>query len=184
LDETDWQKQLLFGVVMLVVVGGLIGVVVAVAGLKFADLAGIGSKHTSHSSSRPYIPRNVSSSGPSTATATQASPSSGSTATSPSTSAAPTKKPRRHAISLEASPSRVAAMGRINLSGRYAAPDGTRLQVQQQDNGVWSDFPVTVTVSGGQFATYVETGHTGRTRFRVTDSAHGRSSNTVAVTVG
>jgi hypothetical protein len=176
LDETNWQKQLLIGVVMLLVVGGLIGVVVAVAGLKAANLAGIGdTKHPTRSTERLHIPRNVASStpGPSTGTATSSTP----------TPATHTSKPPQHHITLEVSPSSVGSFEHINLSGGYRAPDGTRLQVQRKENGVWTDFPVTTSVSAGTFATYVQTSHTGLNLFRVSDGASGRTSNVVKVTV-
>jgi hypothetical protein len=177
LDETNWQKQLLIGVVMLLVVGGLIGVVVAVAGLKAANLAGIGdTKQPTRSNERLHIPRNVASStqGPSTGTATSSSTA---------TPATHTSTPPQHLITLAVSPSSVGSFQHINLSGSYRAPDGTRLQVQRKENGVWTDFPVTTSVSAGTFATYVETAHTGLNLFRVSDGASGRTSNVVRVTV-
>jgi hypothetical protein len=178
LDETNWQKQLLIGVVMLLVVGGLIGVVLAVAGLKAAKLAGIGdTKQTTPTNERLHIPRNVASSTPGASSA-QAGQSSSLPTTSHRPSAAPL-----HLISLQVSPSAVGSFEHINLSGSYRAPDGTRLQVQRKENGVWSDFPTTTSVTGGAFATYVETAHTGLNLFRVSDVAHGRSSNVVKVTV-
>jgi hypothetical protein len=177
LDETNWQKQLLIGVVMLLVVGGLIGVVVAVAGLKAANLAGIGdTKQPTRSNERLHIPRNVASStpGPSTGTATSRSTP---------TPATHTSKPPQHLITLTVSPSSVGSFEHINLSGSYRAPDGTRLQVQRKENGVWTDFPVTTSVNAGTFGTYVQTSHTGLNLFRVSDGASGRTSNVVRVTV-
>jgi hypothetical protein len=176
LDETNWQKQLLIGVVMLLVVGGLIGVVVAVAGLKAANLAGIDdTKQPIRSDQRLRVPRNVASSTP--APPTQAAQSS------PPTTSRPTHKPPAHLISLKVSPTTVGSFEHINLSGSYRAPDGTLLQVQRKENGVWADFPTTTHVSGGAFATYVETAHTGLNLFRVSDGAAARTSNVVKVTV-
>jgi hypothetical protein len=173
LDETNWQKQLLIGVVMLLIVAGLIGVVVAVAGLKAANLAGIGdTKQTTRSTERLHIPRNVASSTP--------GPSTSSSTPAPATH---TSKPPQHLITLEVTPSSVGSFEHINLSGSYRAPDGTRLQVQRKENGVWTDFPVTTSVSAGTFATYVQTSHTGLNLFRVSDGASGRTSNVVKVTV-
>jgi hypothetical protein len=173
LDETNWQKQLLIGVVMLLIVAGLIGVVVAVAGLKAANLAGIGdTKQTTRSTERLHIPRNVASSTP--------GPSTSSSTPAPATH---TSKPPQHLITLEVTPSSVSSFEHINLSGSYRAPVGTRLQVQRKESGVWTDFPVTTSVSAGTFATYVQTSHTGLNLFRVSDGASGRTSNVVKVTV-
>ncbi len=55
--------------------------------------------------------------------------------------------------------------------------------MQRFEGGAWSDFPVTASVSGGQFATYVTTSHTGPQRIRVADKATHRTSNAVRVTV-
>lgn len=176
MDETSWQKQLLIGVVMLLVVGGLIGVVVAVAGLKAADLAGIGdTKHTTSSGQRLHIPHNAR------------TPRGGAPRTHP-TSSAPTStahhKPHtRPAISLTASPKTARSLQRINLTGTYKAPDGTTLQVQRREGGAWADFPTTAHVVGGSFATYIETTHIGANHLRMTDKSSGRSSNVATVVV-
>jgi hypothetical protein len=176
LDETNWQKQLLLGIVMLLVVAGLIGVVLAVAGLKAANLAGIGdTEQPTRSNERLHIPRNVASSTPGRSTGTTTSSST----PTPTTHS----KPPQHLITLRVSPSSVGSFEHINLSGSYRAPDGTTLQVQRKENGVWTDFPVTTHVSGGSFATYVETAHTGLNLFRVSDGASTRTSNVVRVTV-
>ncbi|MGH8964210.1 MAG: hypothetical protein ACRDXB_02610 [Actinomycetes bacterium] len=80
------------------------------------------------------------------------------------------------------SPQRAATFQRINLTGSYRGGNGTTLQVQRHE-GRWVDFPTSATVSGGRFATYVETGHTGKNRFRVIDESSGRASKPVTVTV-
>jgi hypothetical protein len=174
MDETSWQKQLLIGVVMLLVVGGLIGVVVAVAGLKVADLAGVGTTgHRTSSDQRLHVPRHVG------------TPTAGPPTTQPpaSSTGQTTTQPERRAIALTASPTTARSLQRINLTGTYTAPDGTQLQVQRRENGVWTDFPTTARVHGGAFATYIETGHIGSNHLRVTDKASGRSSNVATVVV-
>ena len=77
---------------------------------------------------------------------------------------------------------RVAPGERINLTGVYPRGEGATMQVQRFENG-WTDFPVTARVSGGTFTTYVLTGRTGESRWRVTDVTSGRSSNPVRVTI-
>ena len=65
----------------------------------------------------------------------------------------------------------------------YPAGEGATLQVQRFE-GTWTDFPVSVTVSGGLYNTYILTSRTGESRFRVTDKALNRSSNPVTVSIG
>lgn len=178
-DESTWVKQLAIGVGMLLVVGGLIGAIVAFAGIKVADLAGItGTSPTTRSEERLRIPRNVST--PTTAP-TSTPPS---TTNSPPTSSPPssTATPER-AITLTVSPRRAPSFARITLTGTYRAPDGTSLQVQRQEGGGWVDFPTTTTVNAGRFSTYIQTGHTGLNRIRMTDVTRGRSSEVVTFTI-
>ena len=75
-------------------------------------------------------------------------------------------------------------MQQIDLTGTYQAGEGAILQVQRMENGSWSDFPVTMSVSGGTFATYVQTSRTGPNEFRVVDTDSDVVSNEVTVTVG
>lgn len=176
MDETSWQKQLLIGVVMLLVVGGLIGVVVAVAGLKAADLAGIGeTKHTTSSGQRLHVPRNVGTH--------RTGGSSRHPASSAPTGTARHQPHSRRSFSLTASPTTARTLQKINLTGSYKAPDGTTLQVQRREDGGWADFPTTAHVVGGSFATYIETTHIGANHLRMTDKANGRSSNVATVVV-
>lgn len=92
------------------------------------------------------------------------------------------KKPRS-VISLSASPLEVSAMERIYLTGTFPGGEGASLQVQRMEDG-WTDFPVSTSVSGGTFSTYVMTGRNGENRFRVVDPASGKKSNPVKVQVG
>lgn len=94
------------------------------------------------------------------------------------------KRKERQNISLSSAQSAVAAMQRIDLSGSHPSGDGAILQVQRLENGTWADFPVTVSVSGGTFSTYVMTGRPGETKFRVVDTDTGKKSNPVTVTIG
>jgi len=79
----------------------------------------------------------------------------------------------------------VPTFGEITLTGTYSAADGTTLQVQRREaGGVWADFPVTATVTGGTFSTYIQTGQTGTNRIRMMDTSTGAMSNVVTVDVG
>jgi hypothetical protein len=54
----------------------------------------------------------------------------------------------------------------------------------QRFEGSWVDFPVSASVRGGTFTTYIYTGRSGPNRFRVIDKATGKKSNPVRVTIG
>ena len=86
-------------------------------------------------------------------------------------------------IALVVSPLEVAAGQQINFSGSYGR-EGASLQIQRQSGGGWSDFPVSATVGGGSFDTWITTSQTGTAQFRVVDEATGAVSNTVTVTIG
>jgi hypothetical protein len=86
-------------------------------------------------------------------------------------------------ITLVVSPQRVAAGQRIDFSGSYSR-EGASLQIQRQIGGSWTNFPVSTTVSGGTFQTWITTSQTGNAPFRVVDSATGVLSNTVTVEIG
>jgi cytoskeletal protein RodZ len=87
-------------------------------------------------------------------------------------------------ISLTATQQSVSPMQQIDLTGTYQGGEGAVLQVQRFEGGAWSDFPVTASVSGGTFGTYVQTGNVGANRFRVIDTDSEAISNEVTVTVG
>ena len=78
----------------------------------------------------------------------------------------------------------VSPMQQIDLTGTYQAGEGAILQVQRLEDGSWSDFPVTASVSGGTFGTYVQTSRPGPNQFRVVDTDTQAVSNEVTVTVG
>ncbi|GAB3017432.1 hypothetical protein GCM10011376_02280 [Nocardioides flavus (ex Wang et al. 2016)] len=88
------------------------------------------------------------------------------------------------AISLSATQQSVSPMQQIDLTGTYQGGEGAVLQVQRFENGAWSDFPVTMSVSGGTFATYINTGRIGPNKFRVVDTDSEMISNEITVTVG
>jgi cytoskeletal protein RodZ len=87
-------------------------------------------------------------------------------------------------ISLTATQQSVSPMQQIDLTGTYPGGEGAILQVQRFENGAWSDFPVTMSVSGGTFATYVQTSQVGANKFRVIDTDTEVASNELTVTVG
>ena len=92
--------------------------------------------------------------------------------------------PRTDQVKLFVAPQSVGPGDRINFNGVYVDGDGVALQVQRKENGTWVDFPVTATVQGGAFTTWIQTTRTGEQLFRMYDESADRASNTVRVTVG
>jgi hypothetical protein len=86
-------------------------------------------------------------------------------------------------IQLAANPPAAGTYERINLVGSYNGVGSPTLQVQRFEGGQWVDFPTTASVSGGQFSTYIETGHTGVNRIRMLDPSTGQSSNVVEIQI-
>lgn len=103
----------------------------------------------------------------------------------PSQSSTPFEPPEEtEAISLTAATTEVSPMEAIDLTGTYPGGEGAVLQVQKFENGTWSDFPVTVSVAGETFATFIQTGRVGNNKFRVVDTDNKKKSNEVRVKVG
>ncbi len=104
----------------------------------------------------------------------------------PTTSSAPapekTKKPKRK-IELVAGQKSVGSFEKIDLTGTYLMGNGKILQVQRFEGGSWREFPVTMTVQGGTFSTFVQTGVSGMNKFRVIDTQTDTASNSVLVKV-
>jgi hypothetical protein len=163
--EPTWQRQLLVGLGVLLVIGAVVGVIVAGIAVRAADYLGVGDHH----SSTPALVL------PSTGNATH-------TASSPPPPSS--HPPPAPTITLSMSPTSVAASQRVNISGHYPGGDGSTLQVQRAlGSGPWADFPVTTHVTGDSYATYIETSYTGINHFRMRDAATGKTSNVVTVTI-
>ena len=176
-QEPSWQRQLLVGLSMLLVIAVLLGGILAVIAVKAADYVGLGNgAGLSTSSPGPILPTTGD------ATHTPAP----STNTPPSTTTTPKPHKTRSGLTLTASPKSVASFGRINLTGSYPGHDGAAVQVQRAlKNGPWQDFPVSpTTVSGGSYATYVQTSMVGINHFRMVDVVTGKASNIVTVRIG
>jgi hypothetical protein len=92
--------------------------------------------------------------------------------------------PRAERIRLFVAPQSVGPGERINFNGVYSDGEGVALQIQRKEGGVWTDFPVTATVRGGTFSTWIQTTRTGTSAFRVYDPSADRGSNPVEVTIG
>ena len=100
----------------------------------------------------------------------------------PSPSAEPS--PRTDRIKLFVAPQAVGPGERINFNGVYVDGEGVALQVQRKEGDTWTDFPVTATVRGGVYSTWIQTTRTGEAKFRMFDGTANRASNAVTVTIG
>lgn len=96
----------------------------------------------------------------------------------------PTSEAPATGIVLSIAQQSVSPMQDIDLTGTYPGGEGAILQVQRFENGAWSDFPVTMSVSGATFVTIVRTGQVGANQFRVIDTDTQVASNELTVTVG
>lgn len=183
-EDTPWQKQLLVGASLLLVVGLLVGGVVAVAALKAADVAGVGETQVPDTGPPPGLGPTTETPDTTVGPKTTAPPMSApTTPTQTPTTTTRTRRPPQPAIMLTASPLQATTYQRVSLSGTYAAVPGTSLQVQRKQGGAWADFPTTAHVNGGTFSTYIATGQAGQNPFRVVDTATGKTSNVVVVMI-
>lgn len=175
--DTD-NRPVLTGLVALVGVAVAIGLLGGLAVLVGVKATGIGettaARDDSGSSATFNLPRPTDTSTESVAV-DPVEPVPG----AESTSEAPAEE-----IALTAAQQAVSPMQQINLTGTYQSGEGAILQVQRLEAGSWTDFPVTMSVSGGTFATYVLTARTGANKFRVVDTDSDAVSNEVTVTVG
>lgn len=173
------NRPVLMGLVALVGVAVAIGLLGGLAVLAGVEATGIGDTSSSSSgdasSSATFRLPRPSETATETATEEPAEPEPG----TKTTSEAPATR-----ISLSATQQSVSPMQQIDLTGTYEGGEGSILQVQRFENGSWSDFPVTMSVSGGTFATYVQTSRTGPNKFRVVDTDSDAVSNEITVTVG
>lgn len=176
------ERPVLSGLVALAGVAVVVGLLAGLAVLVVTRMAGLDGDVESGSRSGSgqqtlYLPEPTQTS--STA-AGQSMPES----STPAAPSSPSVQAPAAAISLAASQLSVSAMQQIDLTGTYPQGEGAILQVQRLENGRWTDFPVTVSVSNQTFATYVQTSRPGPNKFRVRDTDSPQVSNVVTVTVG
>ena len=178
------QHPVVAGLAALLGVGLAIGLLAGGGTLLATRVLGLGGEATavdSEAGQSMYLPKpektTPTDSPSSQATQEPASPPTGPVLTTPSPDTE---------ITLTSGQTQVGPMARIDLTGSYPSGEGAVLQVQRATGpgDDWVDFPVTVTVSGGQFSTYVQTGKSGPNRFRVIDTDTDLASNEVTVTIG
>ena len=175
------ERPVLTGLVALVAVAVVVGLLAGVAVLIGTQIVGLdGSVEAASSGATAenslYLPEPTPTSESAPPAPATSAPEGSESPSAPATPAAQ--------ISLSASQLSVSAMQQIDLTGTYPTGEGAILQVQRFEGGQWTDFPVTVSVSGQTFATYVQTSQPGPNKFRVKDTDSPRVSNEVTVTVG
>lgn len=174
------ERPVLAGLIALVAVAAVIGIIGGLAALVGSRSLGLNGDATASSTESAtndatlYLPK----------------PTITSETVVPETSTSPTVVPVEPSstpatkITLSVAQQSVGVMQQIDLTGTYATGEGATLQVQNFQDGAWSDFPVTMLVSNGTFTGYVETSQVGENKFRVIDVDKDVFSNEVAVTVG
>jgi hypothetical protein len=183
-DEEAPGRTLLMALGAMAAVALVVGVVVGLVVMAVVKLSGVGEA-TETADNAPeslFLPRYQPTKSPQEDGLDLPGPTR-SPSRSPSASPAG-RTPSQERIKLFVAPQHVAPGQRIDFSGVYEAGEGVALQIQRKENGVWSDFPVTATVRGGTFETWIETTHTGRVPYRVYDGRSGRASNVVILTIG
>jgi hypothetical protein len=177
------ERPVLSGLIALAAVAVVVGIIGGLAimfGVKTAGIGESSSPSGDGTAAGMYIPEELTDGeteeGEAPATSEQPAPGT-EQPTQPETTPA-------DAITLSSAQVSVAPMQQIDLTGTYPTGEGAILQVQRFENNAWTDFPVTISVSGRQFATYVLTSRPGENRFRVIDTDTQKASNPVTVTVG
>lgn len=179
-DNND--RPVLTGLIALVAVAAVIGIIGGLAALFGSRVLGldgdaaVSAEDSSTNDASLYLPE----------------PTITSETVVPESAASPTVEPvdpsasesAAAEIMLDVAQQSVSAMQQIDFTGTYTRGEGAILQVQRLEGGAWQDFPVTMSVSGETFSTYVQTSQAGENTFRVIDTDKDLFSNEVVVTVG
>lgn len=184
-EDTPWPKQLIASIGALLAAGLIVGAVAGVLIVKAANVAGVGGSAGGAQQGPLMVDPTTVAPGP-TGQGPKSPKSSGKPTNSAGTKSGNhgAHKHQQRPIHLLASKSTASPMEQVTLSGSYPGKDGVSLQVQSKSGGAgWSDFPVTTSVNGGIFSTYIQTGITGKNKFRMVDTSTGTKSNVVTVTI-
>ena len=179
------DRPVVTGLIALLGVGVAVGVVVGLVALLGIRLLGVGGDDdgtSAGSTQSMYLPKpqaTIAESGPSVTL-----PDDDEEEESPSESPSESESAKDEGITLQSGQTSVAPMERIDLSGVYPSGEGAILQVERLVDGTWTEFPVTASVGGETFSTYVQTGQAGENKFRVRDTSTGELSNVVTVQIG
>jgi hypothetical protein len=190
-DRPTHEHPVVAGLVALVGVAVVIGLVLGVVAAVGSHVLGLGGASASGAATDQatmYIPRVLSTPTPTTAQITLG-PAGGQAGGGhhaghqPSHSKASKSPKSGPRISLSASTTSASPMEQFDLSGVYPGGEGAILTVQRFQDGGWSDFPATGSVSGGAFQIPVQTSQGGINKFRVVDTDTQQHSNVVRVAI-
>lgn len=178
-----WARALVVGLGAIVAASLLVGGIVSVIAVGAARLTGLeGTSGGPAEKPSLFMPTGVPTTSPEAYPAPRDVESPSPAPSETPTSEEPSPSPPPKTITLQGYPAEVSGGERINLTGVYPSGEGATLQVQRFEGG-WIDFPVTTNVSGGTYTTYIVTGRSGEQRFRMIDTATGRASNPVRITI-
>lgn len=184
-ERPSEEHPILAGLVALVGVGLVVGLVlgiVVIGGTKMLGIGGDADDSTANGEASLYLPtpaKTTAANDPQITLAPgETESSSGESSESPGESESPERE-----ITLTASTTEVGPMEQFNLTGVYPEGEGAILVVQRLQDGTWTEFPATGSVSGESFQIPVQTSKAGVNRFRVVDSDSGLKSGVVRVTV-
>ena len=175
------EHPVLWGLGAMVVVAAAVGVLIGIGALgvtRVLGLSGGGSGSGTSAGATMVIPS------PSETRSSESESDSPEATKTPEPGQQSSSTAEAKPITLQSAQSAVAPMQQIDLSGSYPGGDGAILQVQRFEGGSWVDFPVTMSVTGDSFDTFILTGHTGVNRIRVIDTTNGDKSNEIKVRVG
>lgn len=179
------DHPVLWGLLALVAVAAGVGLVLGFGAVSVSKTLGLsgGSGGSAAAEKSMYLPTpsKTSSSPAGSDGESSGDSSSSSTSTGPSSPDSSSEAP---AITLTSQQTQVAPMAQIDLSGTFPGGNGAILQVQRLEGGTWVDFPVTMSVNGDSYSTYILTGHTGVNKLRVIDTDSKKTSNVIKVRVG
>ncbi|WP_328528619.1 hypothetical protein OG984_23645 [Nocardioides sp. NBC_00368] len=192
------QHPIAAGVTALIAVAVGVGLIVGIAMFVGANVMGLGGGGTAEDPATDpdagaslYAPSpkpTKTASGP--AITLRASPTSApekkaaTTSTSPSPSKSTDEKPAKE-ITLQVGTVQAKPMERIDISGIYPGGEGAILRLERNDGQGWEEFGIPdVPVTGEQFSTVIQSGRTGKHKFRMKDIDAGAFSNVVSVTIG
>ncbi len=181
------NRAIVFGLVTLVVLGIIIGLSVGLLGSRAVDSTGIDDVQAPNNPAGPSddpIDDFTATPTPTEKTEDTFEPTDPTETTEPSpTEPSKTRDPEEP--TLNATPLTAQTFQRVSLTGRFPGLDaGVTLFVERKEGGSWGSFAdLTMTTDqSGSYSTWIETGHTGPNRFRITAET-GESTPTVVVQI-
>jgi len=187
------ENPIASGLVALVAVAVVVGLLAGIAVLAGTRLLGLGGGGGGSSSGEPgggaslVMPAPVPTERASNPLITLAPTE---TETTESATTLPTETPTETEIDeepqlvLNASSLQVDDGEEVMLSGTYIRGKGSVLDIWSMTDGVWTEFPLDVNVSGGIFQIYVQTFKTGEIQWQVRDESAGIKSDIVTIRHG